>query len=187
MSREAYQPGAASGAEVRRDGTRWTLVFVRELRHPPGKVWLALVDPSHLREWAPFDADRNLGATGRATLTMVGGPAHEALESSVVRAELPRLLEYTWGGDVLRWELEPTEAGTRLTLHHTLDDRAWLPKVAAGWHICLDVAERALADQPIGRIVAGDARSFGWERLNDEYARQFGIESTGWPEGIDAP
>ena len=32
--------------------------------------------------------------------------------------------------------------------------RSWLSKVAAGWHICLDVAERQLAGDPVGRIVA---------------------------------
>jgi len=60
-SREQYAPGAASGAEIRKDGDNWTLVLVRDLRHPPARVWEALTDPAHLREWAPFDSDRNLG------------------------------------------------------------------------------------------------------------------------------
>jgi hypothetical protein len=60
-SREQYAPGAASGAEVRKDGEKWTLVLVRDLPHPPAKVWKALTDPEHLREWAPVDSDRNLG------------------------------------------------------------------------------------------------------------------------------
>jgi hypothetical protein len=63
-SREPYAPGAASGAEVRKDGEKWTLVLVRDLPHPPAKVWKALTDPDHLREWAPFDSDRNLGTVG---------------------------------------------------------------------------------------------------------------------------
>ena len=60
-SREQYAPGAASGAEVRKDGEKWTLVLVRDLPHNPENVWKALTDPEHLREWAPFDSDRNLG------------------------------------------------------------------------------------------------------------------------------
>src|SRR6187200_1749220 len=59
--REQYAPGPASGAQVRKDGEKWTLILVRELRHSPEKVWRALTDPAHLREWAPFDADGNLG------------------------------------------------------------------------------------------------------------------------------
>src|SRR5579885_3531328 len=62
--REQYTPGAASGAQVRKDGEKWTLILVRELHHSPEKVWQALTDPAHLREWAPFEADRNLGTAG---------------------------------------------------------------------------------------------------------------------------
>ena len=66
--REQYAPGAASGAKVRKEGDIWTLVLVRDLPHPPAKVWKALTEPEHLREWAPFDADRSLGAIGTAQL-----------------------------------------------------------------------------------------------------------------------
>ena len=52
--RELYTPGPASGAQVRKDGEKWTLILVRELRHSPEKVWQALTEPGHLREWAPF-------------------------------------------------------------------------------------------------------------------------------------
>ena len=41
-SREPYAPGAAAGAEVRKDGENWTLIVVRDLCHPPAKVWRAL-------------------------------------------------------------------------------------------------------------------------------------------------
>jgi uncharacterized protein YndB with AHSA1/START domain len=183
--RQGYQPGEPGDATVEKNGDRFTLVFVRELRHPPDKVWRALTEPSELREWAPFDADRDLGTTGTATLSMAGADDDGELVVSkcrVSRAERPKLLEYTWDDDVLRWELAPTTTGTRLTLRHTLSDRTWLPKVSAGWHICLDVAERALAGEPIGRIVAKQALDFGWERLNDQYATRFGVANTGVPE-----
>src|SRR5438477_8590439 len=97
-SREEYEPGAASGAEVRKDGEKWTLVLVRELRHPPQKVWTALTDPEHLREWAPFDSDRNLAAVGTAKLSTVGTPTPHVSETHVKRADPPTLLEYNWGG-----------------------------------------------------------------------------------------
>ena len=43
-SRAQYAPGAARGASVRKDGEKWTLVVVRELAHPPAKVWQAIRD-----------------------------------------------------------------------------------------------------------------------------------------------
>jgi uncharacterized protein YndB with AHSA1/START domain len=176
-SRESYAPGAATGAEVRKEGDRWTLVLVRELRHPPTAVWNALTDPAQLREWAPFDADRNLGSTGPAKLTTVGTPAPLVSDTNIKRAEAPRVLEYAWGENEMRWELQPLAGGTRLTLWHNIG-RKFVAMGAAGWHICFDVMDRFLAGQPIGRIVAGGAMKFGWQRLNAEYAKQFGIEAT---------
>src|SRR5450432_3970735 len=83
--RDQYAPGAASGAEVRKDGEKWTLVLVRDLPHPPAKVWKALTDPEHLREWAPFDSDRSLDAVGAAKLSTVG--TQLVSETEVRRAE----------------------------------------------------------------------------------------------------
>src|SRR5579862_7540899 len=116
--REPYTPGPAQGAEMRRqDGDNWGLILVRELRHSPEKVWQALTDPDHLRQWAPFEADGNLGAVGnKVKLTTVGAPAPHVTETTVTRADAPKMLEYTWGGNPVRWELEALGSGTRLTL-----------------------------------------------------------------------
>jgi uncharacterized protein YndB with AHSA1/START domain len=183
MPTTPYEPGPAGEIEARPEGSRWTLAMVRELEQPAARVWRALTDPAELRQWAPFDAERDLGKTGHTTLTMAGAPDPEPLEAEVRRADSPRLLEYTWGEDVLRWELEKTPSGgTRLTLRHTLDDRSWIPKAAAGWHICLDVAERMIAGDPVGRIVGDAARAHGWDQLNSAYAASVGISDTGWPD-----
>ncbi len=179
IDREQYAPGPASGAQVRKDGEMWTLIVVRELRHPPAMVWEALTDPAHLSAWAPFDADRNLAAVGPAKLSIAGRPQSQGFETAVKRAEAPRLLEYSWGGNDLRWELETHGGGTRLTLWHNID-RRFISWGAAGWHICFDVLERLLAGEPMGRIAGPDAVKFGWQRLNTEYAEQFGVEAPGW-------
>ncbi|MFY3746366.1 SRPBCC family protein [Anaeromyxobacter sp. Red801] len=177
MSSREYVPGPAAGAKVRKEGERWTLVLVRDLRHPPARVWQALTDPAQLSEWAPFDADRDLGAVGPVTLSTVGAPTPQVSASAVRRAEAPRLLEYTWGDGELRWELEPIAGGTRLTLWHGID-RRFVSWGAAGWHVCLDVLDRRLAGEPMGRIVGADALKLaGWQRLVGEYAAQFGGES----------
>src|SRR5438067_2104113 len=179
-SHDRYSPGAASGAEVRKEGEKWTLVLVREISHAPERVWSALTDPEQLREWAPFDSDRSLGAVGTATLSTVGMPAPQVTEIQVKRADAPRVLEYNWGGQDIRWELEPRDGGTRLTLWTNID-RRFISMGAAGWHICLDVLDRLLAGQPIGRIVGPEAMKFeGWQRLNAEYAKQFGVEVPSW-------
>jgi uncharacterized protein YndB with AHSA1/START domain len=179
-SRDRYRPGPAAGAEVRKDGDKWTLILVRDLRHSPAKVWQALTNPTHLREWAPFDADHSLSLLGPVRLSTVGTPAPQISETRVTRADEARLLEYKWGDNDIRWELEPFGDGVRLTLWHKID-RGFIAMGEAGWHICLDVLDRFLAAEPNGRIVGGEAMTFDWPRLNAEYAKQFGIDPSGAP------
>jgi uncharacterized protein YndB with AHSA1/START domain len=173
-----YNPGPATGARVNKDGENWTLVLVRDLRHSPAKVWKALTDPAQLAEWAPFDADRNLSTTGPAKLSTIGTP--QVSETTITRAEEPKLLEYSWGGNDIRWQLEPNGPGTRLTLWHNID-RRFIAMGAAGWHICFDVLASLLDGDPIGRTVGPDLMKFeGWQRLHAEYAQQFGVEPPKW-------
>lgn len=178
-TRSRYSTGAASGARIEKEGEQWTLVLVRELRHPPAKVWVAITEPEHLREWAPFDSDRSLGLLGTARLSTVGAPTMMVAESTVRRAARPRLLEFNWGSQNLRWELEPIDGGgTRLTLWHNID-KAFIAMGAAGWHVCFDVLTHWLDDAPLGRLVGMDAMKFeGWQRLYAEYGKQFGQGTT---------
>src|SRR5262249_48160162 len=140
-------------------------------------------DPAQLREWAPFDADRSLASVGPVRLSTVGTPTPVISETRVMRADAPKLLEYRWGENEIRWQLEPLGDGTRLTLRHNIE-RGFISMGAAGWHICLDVLDRFLAGEPLGRIVAGEAMQFDWPRLNTEYAQQFGVEPQGWPPKV---
>ncbi len=175
--RAQYTPGPAYEAQVIKDGVhndkdKWTLILVRELRHSPEKVWQALTDPVHVREWAPFVVDGSLDTVGaKVNLTWVGNPIPQ--ETEVTRADPAEALEY---GDI-RWELEASSDGTRLTLWHKID-RRFISWGAAGWHIAFDVLDRLLSGNPIGRIAGPDAMNFaGWQRLKAEYAKQFGTET----------
>jgi uncharacterized protein YndB with AHSA1/START domain len=185
-----YMPGPASGARVQKDRgqngeEKWTLILVRELRHSPEKVWQALTDPAHLREWAPFDADANLGAVGATVkLTTVAAPTPRVTEARVTRADAPNALEYNWGDFDMRWELEAFGDGTRMTLWTNIGHR-FIAMGAAGWHICFDVLDHLLSGTPMGRIVGPAAMKFGWQRLNAEYAKQFGITTPNWPPNAD--
>jgi len=170
-----YAPGPANLAQVqKKDGEKWTLILVRELRHSPEKVWQALTDPVQLREWAPFDVNTSMARAGTVKLTWMGNPT--PIDTKVTRAEAPKVLEY----DDTRWELEPLGSGTRLKLWTNIDRRfiAW---GAAGWHIAFDVLDRLLSGTPLGRIAGADAMKFaGWQRLTVEYAQQFGAELPKW-------
>ena len=102
-------------------------------------------------------------------------------ETTVTRADPPKALEYNWGDFDMRWELEAVGSGTRLTLWTNIGHR-FISMGAAGWHICFDVLDRLLAGRPIGRMVGPEVMKYGgWQRLNAEYARQFGVEVLNWP------
>ncbi|MGB9491374.1 MAG: SRPBCC domain-containing protein, partial [Terriglobales bacterium] len=176
------QKDRGENGRVQKNEEKWTLILVRELRHSPEKVWQALTDPAHLREWAPFDADGTLGAIGATVkLTTVAAPAPRLTETTVTRADEPKALEYQWGDFDMRWELEDLHleglgGGTRLTLWTNIGHR-FIAMGAAVWHICFDVLDQLLSGTPIGRIVGPEAMKFGWQRLYAEYAKQFGIET----------
>jgi hypothetical protein len=107
---------------------------------------------------------------------LMGAPTPQVSETRVTRADAPTLLEYNWGGNDIRWELEAVAGGTRLTLWHNID-RRFISMGAAGWHICLDVLDHLLGGAPIGRMVGPGLMQFGgWQRLNAEYAKQFAEE-----------
>lgn len=184
MNPTDFDPGPLADARLSRAGGNWTLVFVRRMRHPPDRVWEALTDPQQLARWAPFEPDRNLAAEGPVVLSMRDGQTVDTYPSEVRRAIRPVLLEHTWGPDVLRWELEPDGTGTRLTLNHTVESSEWVPRTAAGWHLCLLVAERRMDGEDIGPIVGRDAMQFGWEKLHDGYAKLLDAEGKGWPEDV---
>ena len=166
-----YMPGPARVAQVQKNGEKWTLILVRNLHHPRERVWQALTQPEHLREWAPFDAQGDLATAGSTVKLTWVGTGH-TYETTVTRADAPRVLEFA----DIRWELESTDEGTRLTLWHSID-RRYISWGAAGWHIAFDVLDRLLGGAPIGRMAGPNAMHLsGWKQLTAEYAKQFGAE-----------
>ena len=56
--------------------------------------------------------------------------------------------------------------------------------MAAGWHLCLDVAEHLLDGQPIDPIRGEAARKYGWEDLHDAYAERLAVGGSGRPDDL---
>ncbi len=152
---------------------RPALRFERLLDHPPDRVWLALTQLDQLRRWHPSPFELELCVDGTVSFLPPEGNAFG--DGRVTAYEPPHLLEYSWGEDHLRWELEPRGSGTRLVLTHTFDDRLKAARDAAGWDLCLDALATSLSggDDPPPHGEA--AIPAGWEELNRTYERRFGI------------
>ena len=170
MARKDFEPGPLADVSREIGDGEATLIFQRSLAHAPAKVWRALTQPKEQIEWMPFVSDREIASVG--SFTMRTTDREEAVESAaeVLAAEPTRLLRYSWGDDVLTWELEPDGDGTRLTLRHLTKTPEHIARFAGGWHLCIDVLERFLDGHPVGPIVGSAAMDHGWQGLHDAYA-----------------
>jgi uncharacterized protein YndB with AHSA1/START domain len=149
-----------------RDGA-WVLTLVRDFTHPREKVWPWLIEPDRLRRWSPVVPDRAFDTVGPRQVRE--NPQDAAMTGDVLSVDPPRELVHRWGEDVVRWLLEPTATGCRLTLEQRMAERDSGPMNAAGWHICLDVLDAGLAGDGTSRAVGQDAMARGWAALRDRY------------------
>lgn len=162
--------------EVFREGEEVTLRYVRELRHPPEKVWAALTESEHLRAWMPVDlvGERAAGAKLSARFWPDFVAKYEidepSLPAEIVVWDPPKTLVWIWDTDLLRFELEATESGTRLIFTTKIDTKQ-VPghKTAAGYHSCLryliehldkGTVEVPLLDQPTADLEASYEKKF---------------------------
>jgi uncharacterized protein YndB with AHSA1/START domain len=99
---------------------------VVEIAHPPAKVWAALTTAEGLAAWFGNEATIDLRPGGSARMTWTGG---QTANMRVERVEEPMVFAFTWpiyglpADDPRRtyveFTLEPSEAGTRLTVVET--------------------------------------------------------------------
>jgi uncharacterized protein YndB with AHSA1/START domain len=149
-------------------GDRWRLRFSRRLEHAPDKVWRAVIEPEHRDAWFPqrIVGDWRVGAPLRFV------SEHGDFDGKVLAYEPPTLVEFLWGTDVIRLEVQPDGSGTLLTLSDTFAEQGKAARDAAGWHECLDTLEATLTGkapswQPGGR----------WKAVHPDYVEQFGPEA----------
>jgi len=161
-------------------GDRWQLHFTRRLPHPPAKVWRALTEPEHLKEWFPNDieGERKEGATLRHVFR---NDEASDMEGEMLRFEPPAVLEFSWGDDLLRFELrgEDNDSTTVLELVDVLEDIGKGARDGAGWHVCLDALEQHLEGK------ATDTQNMDvWKPVHEKYVAEFPPEAStiGVPE-----
>jgi len=122
------------------DRPRPAVRLERHLADPPSVVWRAITERDQLRSWFPCDVVVEGGSweVGRPITFLF--PAHVidlTLTGEVLEVDAPQALAFTWGDEVLRFELTPESGGTRLVLIDELPGGA-AARNAAGWDDCLD-------------------------------------------------
>jgi uncharacterized protein YndB with AHSA1/START domain len=155
--------------------------FVRELRHPADAVWAAVTEPERLARWFPCDVAFDALAPGAAvTFTFAPEDGGEVMTGEVLLAEPPHRLVFTWAGSTVDLAIEPTPQGSRLTFVNVLASADDAARTAAGWHVCLDRLERAVAGDP--DVAAPPATPTPeWEAHYADYTAR------GFPAGAPVP
>ncbi len=118
----------------------WRLRFTRDLAHSPAKVWRAITETEHLMAWFPQHIIGEWRVGGQLTFAAPDGRGPD-FDGEVLAYEPPVLLEFRWGTDVIRLEVEPSDGGCTFTLLDTFDELGKAARDAAGWHECLDLLE----------------------------------------------
>ena len=169
----------AIDGQLEQAGDRWQVRFVRSLPHPPETVWEALTQAEHLKAWFPTDiiGERAAGAPLKFEFRDNEGPP---FDGEMLAYDPPKRLEFRWGPDTLRFELEPDGRGTMLTLVDVLEELGKAARDGAGWHVCLE----ALSHHLVGDPQAGEQRG-RWNEVAPGYRERFGpaASTIGPPEG----
>jgi uncharacterized protein YndB with AHSA1/START domain len=154
-------------------GDKWRLRFTRELAHPVDRVWQAIVDPEQRRAWFPDTAIGDFEELGGKLRFEHAGGAFEPFHGEVLAVEPPTLLEFSWGPDLIRIEIEPRGDGSVLTLLDTIEEVGKAARDGAGWHVCLDKLVLSLRDE--APPWTDEER---WVGVNQDYRERLGPEAS---------
>jgi uncharacterized protein YndB with AHSA1/START domain len=158
--------------------------FTRRLRHPVERVWEAVTRPEELASWFPARVEGDLETGGRLRFRFDEDNPEgiDGTEGEVLVFERPRTFWFTWEGEELRFDLEPTaDGGCVLSFVYLIpdEDEAAAARNTAGWHVCLDTLESLLAGGPAS--APGGEPTDRWRELYDDYVAR------GVPHGAPIP
>jgi uncharacterized protein YndB with AHSA1/START domain len=145
------------------DGDQPSVRLERQLPDPPAVVWGALTEREQLRNWFPCDVIV-AGGEWRVGAAMTFPFPPEVIDMTMtgelLEVEPPHRLAFTWGEEILRFELSPRDGGTHLVLVDVVPASA-AARNAAGWEVCLD------------RLAAGVAPAELWKERFAVYSAAF--------------
>jgi uncharacterized protein YndB with AHSA1/START domain len=144
--------------------------FERTFPHPVQAVWEAITDSSQLEAWFPTTVEFERLSAGAPIAFRFADDAYPPMDGSVLDVQPERRLSFTWGDDVLTFELEPRDGGAacRLSFVVVLDSADKAARDGAGWEQCLDGLVLVAAGDHPQRPMPADA----WRAYYDEYRRR---------------
>ena len=159
---------------------RPALRFERRYGHPVERVWRAVTDPAEMTVWFPsnVEGERSVGAEltfldddQRAAAREAGEPTRDdgpMFRGRVVAFDPPAVFSFTWGSELLRFELTPDGDATVLVFTQLLSHQSVAARNGSGWHQCLTALDDLLG--------AGAPDDAGWQEVYRDYLERMGPE-----------
>ena len=159
----------ATGSYEQIDGSP-VVRFERTFPHAMSEVWEAITDPARLARWFPTTVEFDELRTGAGIVFRFEEDRFPAMSGAFREVSRPRRLSFTWGDDVLTFELEDRDGGAacRLALSVVLDSADKAARDAAGWDDCLDMLDRVVSGETPDKLWKPDS----WRARYDAYRRQ---------------
>ena len=144
--------------------------FERTFPHAATQVWEAITDSDRLAQWFPTTVEFDELRVGAPIVFRFTDHPIGPMSGVFREVSPPRRLSFTWGDDVLTFELSERDGGRacRLAFSVLLDSADKAARDAAGWDDCLDMLEAVLS----GEAPERPSRSGSWKARYDEYKRQ---------------
>jgi uncharacterized protein YndB with AHSA1/START domain len=141
----------------------YTAKFERHYNHSVEEVWSWLTENDKLPKWFSELRVDELRKGGVIKFDMQDGTFEEL---TILEVEMNSILEYTWGEDIVRFELKQEPEGCCLFLIETIQTITnHTPKDIAGWHVCLDVINALLDGKTI------ESREEEWKKWYEKYVQ----------------
>jgi uncharacterized protein YndB with AHSA1/START domain len=144
--------------------------FERTFPHGVAQVWAAITDPARLEQWFPTTVEFDELSEGTPITFRFAEDRYPSMSGAFREVSPPERLVFTWGDDVLTFELEQRDGGAacRLAFSVVLDSADKAARDAAGWDDCLDMLDLVVSGEARER----PAQSESWRTRYDEYKRQ---------------
>jgi uncharacterized protein YndB with AHSA1/START domain len=144
--------------------------FERTFPYTADRVWDAITDPARLGQWFPTTVEFAALRPGAPITFRFAEDRYPPMDGEFREVSAPHRLSFTWGDDLLTFELEERDgaAACRLAFSVVLDSAEKAARDAAGWDDCLDVLDLVVS----GEAAERPGRSESWQARYDEYKRQ---------------
>ena len=150
-------------ADIQKADEGFTARFDRHLKHSVESVWAYLTENEKLAKWFSELSVDDLREGGSIKFDMQDGTFEEMM---ITALDTCSVLEYTWGEDVVRFELYPEAEGCLLVLKEYITKlTSHTPRDLAGWHVCLDVIAALLDEREI------PSRQEEWKKWYEQYVK----------------